>query len=436
MFEKWGHSAALFFYSFLFYLLTPAIVIRLLVKSLRYPLYRIRLGERWGFVSGRSHEKLTFWVHAASVGESVAATPLITALCAINHEFRVHVTCMTPTGSQRIHSTFSDQLGKTITHSYVPYDIPRAVERFLERIRPDILIIMETELWPNIISLCRKNNIPVVLANGRMSEKSASGYERYAFLTRCIFQQLSSVAAQTDGDATRFIRLGVSETRISVTGNIKFDMVIEDSLRQTAKQLRYRLRGRDERPIWVAASTHFGEEEIVLEAFSDARKKIINLLLVITPRHPERFGGVINMCVSRGYRVARSSSMSNDEEFDILVLDAMGELMGYYGACDITFVGGSLVPVGGQSLIEPAMWGRPILSGPYLYNFSQTAELLGACRGLKICNVSSEISIAVVELLTNTETCREMGASSLRVAKESSGALPRLVTLIEDARIS
>ena len=435
MFEKWGHSAALFFYSFLFYFLTPVIVIRLLFKSLRSPLYRTRLGERWGFVSRRSHEKLTFWVHAVSVGESVAATPLITALCANNHELRLHVTCMTPTGSQRIQSTFPNQIGKTITHSYTPYDIPGAVERFLGRIRPDMLIIMETELWPVIISLCRKKNIPVVLANGRMSEKSASGYERYAFLTRHIFQQLSSVAAQTDGDASRFIRLGVPESRISVTGNIKFDVVLEDSLRQTAKQLRCRLRGKEERPIWVAASTHFGEEEIVLDAFSGVRKKILNVVLVLSPRHPERFEGVIDMCVSRGFRVARTSSMPTNEEFDIVVGDTMGELMGYYGACDISFVGGSLVPVGGHSLIEPAMWGRPILSGPYLYNFSQTAELLGTCRGLKICNVASEISTVVVELLTNTESCREMGAASLRVAKENRGALPKLVTLIEGARI-
>ena len=436
MFQKWGHSAALFFYSVSFYVLIPVIITRLLFKSLKAPAYRIRLRERWGFVPRRSDENLVFWVHAVSVGESVAATPMIKALCANNRELIVHVTCMTPTGSQRIQSTFADQLGKTITHSYAPYDLPDSVRRFLGRIRPDMLIVMETELWPNIISLCRKKNIPVVLANGRMSEKSANGYERYAFFTRRIFQQLSSVAAQTDVDAARFIRLGAPESRTTVTGNIKFDMVIENSLRQTARHLRYRLCARGERPIWVAASTHPGEEKIVLDAFFSARKKIFNLLLVITPRHPERFKGVLRMCTSRGFRVALSSNMPTDEEFDILVGDSMGELMAYYGACDVAFVGGSLVPVGGHNLIEPAMWGRPILSGPYLYNFSQTAEALGFSRGLKICNVAAEISTAVVELLTDPESCREMGASTLRVAEENMGVLPKLLCVIEDAKIS
>ncbi len=414
-------------YSVIFYLLTPFILVRLLYRAIKAPAYRSRWAQRFGFVSSVPTNKQLIWLHAVSVGETLAAVPLVKALQEKYSDHRLIVTCMTPTGSERIRAAFGD----SVDHSYAPYDMPDSVARFLNHVKPKILIIMETELWPNIIAACHKRNIPVVLANGRLSKKSANAYERIQPLVRPMLGQLTAVAAQHKDDGARFTELGLAESALTVTGNIKFDLSLNQVTKQKAEHLLIDWRGSCDRPILLAASTHRGEDEIILEAFTKIKDQINNPLLVLVPRHPERFNQVAELCSAAGFSVAKRSAKDLVGSADILLGDTMGELMAFFGACDIAFVGGSLVPTGGHNMIEPAAWGVPVLTGPHLFNFSEASQLLLKGDAMLICNNADQLAEHSTELFQNQHRRAEMGSSARRIAEANRGALGKLVALIE-----
>jgi len=414
-------------YSALFYLLLPVIIVRLLFRAIKASAYAHRWVERFGFVAATKVTKEIIWLHAVSVGETLAAVPLVKALQAKYPDYRLIVTCMTPTGSERISAAFGD----SVDHCYAPYDMPDSVARFLNRVKPKILIIMETELWPNTIAACHKRNIPVLLANGRLSEKSATAYRRIAPLVRPMLAGLTSVAAQHRDDGARFTDLGLAKSALTVTGNIKFDLSLDQGIKEKAQQLSLDWRGSGERPILLAASTHRGEDEIILEAFRKIKDQINNSLLVLVPRHPERFNQVAGLCDAAGFSVAKRSAKDSVDSADILLGDTMGELMCFFGACDIAFVGGSLVPNGGHNMIEPAAWGVPVLSGPHLFNFSEASQLLLNGGAMQICHSADQMAEQVVELLQNQAQRDEMGSAAQRIAEANRGALDRLLSLID-----
>jgi len=421
---------ARFFYSALFYLLIPLILIRLLWRSAKAPEYRRRWPERFGFLptTNQSTTTKTIWVHSVSLGETLAAVPMIRRLQQRYPEAQLAVTTMTPTGSACVKNTFGD----TVYHVYAPYDLPCAVNRFLRRVRPDLLIIMETELWPNLIHGCADQDIPVVLANARLSEKSARGYRRFAALTGPMLRSINYVAVQHEEDGNRFLALGLPAPQLLVTGNIKFDLTLDEPMRARAARLKAQWQAGCGRPILLVASTHRGEDDILLDAFERIRQHVPALLLVLVPRHPERFDDVTQRCLTRGLNTVRRSSGKPPAETDqVLIGDTMGELLVFFGACDIAFVGGSLVPTGGHNLIEPAAWQVPVLSGPHLFNFADASRLLLEAGGMAICKDARSIADSVTLLLGDPETAAQMGVAAKIVAEKNRGALDRLLAVIE-----
>lgn len=418
-----------FIYSVVFYLITPVIILRLVIRGLAAPNYRKRWSQRFGFFTPSESSKETIWLHAVSVGETLAAVPLVKALQEKYPEHRLLITCMTPTGSERITAAFGD----SVDHSYAPYDTPDAVARFLKRVQPKMLIIMETELWPNTVAACYKRQIPVILANGRLSEKSARGYARVSKLSGPMVAQLSAVAAQHGDDGGRFTALGLPAEKLHITGNIKFDLDLNAQIRQSAEALRQQWGGAHQRPILLAASTHRGEDEIILQAFNLIKQSVNNALLVLVPRHPERFNQVGDLCLEAGYRLARRSNNDSTDNADILLGDTMGELMTFFGACDIAFVGGSLVANGGHNMIEPAAWGKPTLSGLSVFNFAEVSRLLAEAGGLSLVEDAAVLAETVIELIQNPQQARQMGQSAQQVAEANRGALERLLAVIDNS---
>jgi 3-deoxy-D-manno-octulosonic-acid transferase len=418
-----------FSYSVLLYLLTPFILLRLIVRSIKAPAYAARWAERFGLVSRMQNKSQTIWVHAVSVGETIAAIPLIKQLQLRYPHHRLLVTNMTPTGSDRVVATFGD----SVSHCYAPYDMPDAVARFLKRTNPQMLVIMETELWPNTIAACEKRQIPVILANARLSEKSALGYRRVLGLTSPMLGRLTKVAAQHSDDGARFIALGLPQANLTITGNIKFDLDITALMRADAEALLKAWRGDSQRKILLVASTHRGEDEIILRAFGEIKHRHPSALLVLVPRHPERFNDVADQAQAAGFVVARHSVREDCLSADVVIGDTMGELMTFYGACDVAFVGGSLVTNGGHNMIEPAAWGKPVLSGPYLFNFAEVSSLLLSSGGMLISRDAQELATTVVELFDHEARLQEMGDQALSVAEANRGALDKLLHIVEQA---
>jgi len=413
-----------FVYTLLFYLLLPGIILRLWGKSIKIPAYRKRIAERFGFVPILSQPD-NLWLHAVSLGESIAATPLIKALLARYPQRKLIITNMTPTGSSYIAKTFGDQ----VINTYVPYDIPLALDRFLNRIKPSLVIMMETELWPNTFARCAKRNLPIIIANARLSERSAKGYAKIAPLVRTMLQQVAIVAAQTKADAERFIALGLDDSKAKVLGNIKFDLQLPEDLADQAKDLRADWGAR--RPIWIAASTHDGEHELVLQAFTELRRMIPDCLLILVPRHPERFKFVADLC-SKEYSVSlRSQHTRLSADTAIVIGDTMGELKLLYAAADIAFVGGSLVPVGGHNLLEPAAVGLPSLTGPYMHNFVEINALLQQAGVVKTVHNASELANAVCLLLKNETERTHLGATAKQLVAQNRGAVLKHLEIID-----
>jgi len=335
------------------------------------------------------------------------------------------VTTTTPTGSERVRQRFGDQ----VFHVYAPYDLPDAVRRFLKGVRPRLAIVMETEIWPNLFRRCQRMGIPLVVANARLSIRSAHRYRQFQTLTRATLRRISVVAAQTQADAGRFIALGMEADRVQVTGNIKFDVTLPAELRERAAQLR---RGwGEQRPVWVAASTHLGEEETVLSAFAMVRTRSPQALLILVPRHPERFDKVAELCRRRGYDLARRSQGGQvGEETAVFLGDTMGELPLFYAAADVAFVGGSMVPTGGHNVLEPAALGVPVVVGPHTFNFLEIVRaLLGNGGGERVWN-ETELATAVVRYLEDPKLRDAAGSCGRELVERNRGALTKLQGLL------
>ena len=411
-------------YTLLFHLGLPLVAIRLWLRARKAPAYAQRIGERFA-LNLPALQPGGIWVHAVSVGESIAAAPMIRALLKRYPQLPITVTCMTPTGSQRIQALFADE--PRIQHCYLPYDLPWAAARFLNRVQPKLAIIMETELWPNHIHQCAKRGIPVALANARLSARSAKGYARFAGLTRPMLQEMSLIAAQTEAEAERFRQLGARPECVEVTGSIKFDLTIDPQLLINASELREQWQALG-RPVWIAASTHEGEDEIVLAAHRQLLASYPNALLILVPRHPERFNSVFELCQREDFAtVRRSSGDLVEAQTQVLLGDTMGELLFLYALADSAFVGGSLVPNGGHNLLEPAALAKPVLSGPHLFNFLEIAAKLRDAAALEEVDDAQGLAVAVQRLFELPQDAQRMAEAGLKVMQLNQGALLRLL---------
>ena len=411
-------------YTLLLYLLAPVVLLRLAWRGLRAPDYLRRWPERFSFIEPPLGEHV-IWVHAVSVGEVQAAEPLVRALLEQRPEFSILVTTVTPTGSAPPVEIFAHD----VAHLYAPYDLPDAVARFFERVRPELAIVMETELWPNLFHACRSRQVPLLLVNARLSEKSSRGYRRIRGLVEQTLAAVTQIAAQGELDAERFVALGADPGRVNVTGNLKFEQRIPPSLLERAEVLR-REWGAG-RPVWIAASTHEGEEDLVLDAFRQVRKSFPECLLVIVPRHPERFGDVLELCRQRGLGTClRSERQPCTAETQVYIGDSMGELLLFYAASDVAFVGGSLIHHGGHNLLEPAALGIPVVTGPHVFNFTDICNLLVAAGACITVDSVTGLERTVREWLGDPNTRHQVGEQGRRVVEKNRGALSAVLAMV------
>lgn len=420
-----------FFYSLFFYLIMPLVLLRLWIKSFSAKAYAQRWKERFGFVQWhRAPENKIIWIHTVSVGEFLGALPLIRELQKLSG-YSLHITTTTVTGSERVMSTLKD----SVIHSYSPYDLPGSVSRFIKRVNPCLLIIMETELWPNLLAVCRQQSIPSVLINARLSEKSAKGYARFSWLTRPMLRDLSLAAVQQKPDAERFNALGLASEKTQITGNIKFDISLDEQLQQKAQQLKSDWDISQQRLVIIAASTHQGEDEIILDAFSKVRAAnnpfCKSARLILVPRHPERFDSVAQLIQQSGWKMIRRSRAESLADADVLLGDTMGELMLLYGVSQLAFVGGSLVERGGHNFIEPAAWSLPLQSGEHLFNFSEVSTLMQNANALTLVKSSDELANEWIHLLSDEDLRNQRGQAAYQVVVNNRGALQKTLGIIK-----
>ncbi len=412
-----------YLYSALFYLLLPFVLLRMLWRSRRAPAYRSRLAERFGIFPADFGDRPLIWVHAVSVGETLAAAPLIEGLLSDHPGHAVLVTTTTPTGSDRVRALF----GERVFHVYAPWDMPGAVKRFLRKTRPRLLVIMETELWPNLLHYCHGAGCPVVLANARLSARSSRGYARFGALTRPMLRQLSVVACQSRADGDRFLALGLPGERLRVTGSIKFDLELDEALRSAAAGLREAIG----RPVILASSTHPGEDEIILAALRRVRQELADVLCLLVPRHPERFDSVYQLCTEQGWRVVRrSTGQLPGPEDEILLGDTMGELRLLSGAATVAVIGGSFIEHGGQNVLEAAAWGVPVVTGPHMFNFAEISALLLDAGAMIQLQGPEQLADCLLQLLRDEPGRQRMGAAGAQVVADNRGALSRLRAIV------
>jgi 3-deoxy-D-manno-octulosonic-acid transferase len=424
-------------YNLLLLLLLPLVLLRLLWRSRRQPEYLRHVGERFGRCR-IAPARPVIWLHAVSVGETRAAQPLVGRLLERYPNHDVVLTHMTPTGRR----TSRELFGARVQRCYLPYDYPFAVRRFLRRLAPRVGVLLETELWPNLLAACRSEGIPLLLANARLSERSARRYGRLPRLTRQVLNCLSAIAAQTEADAARLRGLGAP--RVEVLGNLKFDLGPPPQQAETARELR-RLYGA--RPVLLCASTREGEEALILDALRSYGEweaphpdsgspaegsSEASLLLVVVPRHPQRFDGVARLIGEGGFTVQRrSAGAAVEASTQVLLGDTMGEMYAYYMACDVAFIGGSLLPLGGQNLIEACAVGAPVLTGPHTFNFTEATEQAIACgAAIRVADAKGMVGEAA-RLLADTPSRRCMGEAGRAFAARHRGATERTLRLVE-----
>lgn len=419
-----------YLYSALFYLLLPLMLLRMLLRSRRAPAYRQRLKERFGIFQAPAAllDEPVIWIHAVSVGETLAAVPLIESLLRDRPDYRLVVTTTTPTGSDQVRA----HLGERVFHVYCPWDMPGAVGRFLNKTRPQLLLIMETELWPNMLHCTVASGCKVLLANARLSQRSARGYQRFPSLSRKMMGQLGIVACQSQADGERFLTLGLPPEAMQVTGSIKFDLVLDDDLREQAARLRAALHA-DERPVVLGSSTHASEEALLLNTLHQIKRQHPQALLVLVPRHPERFNEVYRLCVESGFSVRRHSAGEQVSlQDDILLGDTMGELRLFSGAANVAVIGGSFIEHGGQNVLEAAAWGVPVVAGPHMFNFAQITELLAAAGAMEHLAGPDDLAPCLLRLLENERVREGMGSAGERVISENSGARAKLEMILRE----
>ena len=415
-----------YLYSLLMYIAAPLFSVVLLFRGLRDRSYWHNFGERFG--GGESLDQPSIWVHAVSVGEVQAAAALVNTLRERYPDIPIVVTTFTPTGAGRARALFKDRAHVR----YLPFDLPGSVRRFFRKIQPRIAVIFETELWPNLYHQCGRRRVPLVLASARLSARSVGRYRRLGALFRETLAQGVVVAAQGEADAHRFRSLGSDPGNTHVTGNLKFDFSLPPDIAARGRAMRdYYAPGRQ---VWVAGSTHGGgEEDALLEAQKIVRSRLPTALLVMAPRHPNRFGEVAAQLVSRGVRFIRRSqtpAAGAIGEADIMLLDSLGELLDFYAAGDVAFVGGSLIPIGGHNLLEPAALGMPILTGPHNSNSAEAARLLISKGAAQVAENPQDLAEKVLALLKDPETRARMGQEGRAFVEANKGALQKLLGLV------
>ena len=412
------------FYSLLTYLLQIPVAAYWLFRAIGNRSYRRGFGQRFGV----GYPKLAgcIWIHAVSVGEVQAAVPLIREIARRFPTHRLLITTVTPTGRARVNALFGD----SVVHSYIPFEFPVAVDRFFDHVKPELALIMETEVWPNLYRGCGIREIPLILVSARISPKSLRGYRKVSRLIRETLSHGIIIAAQSKSDADRFRSLGASSVRTWVIGNIKFDIELPENLLVDGQQLREKLFG--DRPIWIAASTHDYEEQQVLAAHSELRQRFPSLLLILVPRHPERFRDVRKLLEQQGFKSAgRTTDGACEEATEVFLVDTMGELPLFYAASDVAFVGGSLVPVGGHNLLEPAALGLPVISGPHVFNAPEIADMFVERGASRIVADASELGAAVGELIADPDAAKAVGEQGREIVQENRGSLGKLLSLLE-----
>ena len=423
---------ARFIYTLAVLALLPWAILHLLWRARRQPEYLRHWGERFGYFDAvppvPSHQgiplRITIWLHAVSVGETRAAQPLVAALRERYPGYRILFTHMTPTGRATSEALFGD----SVDHIYLPYDTPWAVRHFLRHYRPRFGLIMETELWPNLIAACRRESVPLRLVNARLSQRSAGRYAKFPALTREALRGLVAIGAQSADDAARLEALGARN--ITVTGNIKFDIEAPDEQLCLGRELRLRYGNR---PVWLGASTREGEEALILDAWRKVGAGD-TALLVIVPRHPQRFDEVARLAAERGFVVQRRSDDAPvAPSTQVLIGDSMGEMFAYYASADVAFIGGSLLDFGSQNLIEAAACGTPVLIGPSTRNFAEAAREAIACGAALSIGDADDLVAQVNALLANGDRRRDMGNAGRAFAERHRGATARTMDLITEA---
>jgi len=414
-----------FVYIAIAYLLAPVVLGAMALRGFRDRSQREGFSQRFGLgapvVGGRS-----IWVHAVSVGEVQASAPLVNALLARFPDVPLVVTTGTATGRARARAVF----GSRVDVRYVPIDLPGSVRRFFQRVNPLLAVILETEIWPNLYHRCGRLGIPLVMASARISPRSVKSYRRLVGLFRQALSHGIFIAAQSEQDAERFRSIGASSERTHVVGNIKFDFSLPPNIESQGAELR-RLLGMD-RPVWVAGSTHAREEEILVAAHRQLRARYAQALLVLVPRHPPRFGEVADSLRAQGVNfVTRTSGAPTAGSTEVFLVDKLGELLAFYAAADVAFVGGSLVPIGGHNLLEPASLGLPVLAGPNNFNSADIARMLVECGAVRIVEDAPSLAAAIGELLADPAARTGMGANGRKTIEANRGAVRRLMEFLE-----
>jgi len=412
-------------YSVFFILLTPFILLRLYFKGIKSPAYRQRWRERLA-IYPQSYPQNSIWFHAVSVGEAEAVFPLIKLIQKQYPSLSILVTTTTVTGAQRVQTVLTD----TVSHVYLPYDIPWVIRGFFKHFKPKLAIIMEKELWPNLFAECHQQGIPLFIINARLSANSAKNYKKIPALVIPSLHNVTRILAQTKEDRENFIKIGMPENRIEVLGNLKFDITLPENLITQGKQLKSTLFAQ--RFVWIIASTHQGEESLLIDCYQQLKKTIPELLLLIVPRHPERFLAVKALAESKKLNtLMRSSNTLCSITTDVYIADTLGELKMLYAAADISFVGGSLVPIGGHNILEALAAATPVLFGPHMLNFKEISHNVLAHQASIQCQTETDIIEAISSLYNNKEACQQLTENGLNFLSHNLGATQKSLDILQ-----
>lgn len=411
-------------YTVIFYLLIPAIMIRLFIKGRKQPAYRERILER--FMLAKQPQPVDIWLHAVSLGEAIAATPLIERLLGSNH--RLMITTMTPTGSQHIQNQFKNR----VQHQYIPYDLPWCAKRFLRAINAKMAIMLETELWPNLICEAHRSSMKVVLVNARISDKAFHQYRRVALFFSPILKKFAMIGTQSELDAARYRALGAPKEKVYVFGNIKFDLCLS-SAKIPPTLFDFKRDWGMSRPVLIAASTHDDEERQLLRSWERLRETIPDLLLLIAPRRPERFESVYQLCHQMGFKTARRSQPHTiNASVDVILLDSLGELLFFYQLSDFAFVGGSLVSIGGHNVLEPIAVHVPVFTGPFMQNSKTICQALQQAEAIQWCKNIDDLVNNLLDMFKNPHKRQQQIANASQVLKSNQGSVAQYIAKIEE----
>lgn len=414
-------------YTILFYLALPVIALRLYWRGIKAPAYRLRWRERFGCYQ-QPYPQGVIWLHAVSVGEAEAVFPLVRQLQDQHPNIPILITTTTPTGSARVTAVLQD----SVSHVYLPYDVPDAVARFMRCFKPRLAVMMETEIWPNLFFYCGKHAIPLYIINARLSEKSARGYQKIASLARPVINQTRLIATQTNEDRLRFIAIGAKPDKVKTLGNIKFALDIPETTLQQGRQLKAEcFSGRF---VWLLASSHLGEESLFIDFYQSLKSAIPELLLIIAPRHPERFADVLKLYQQQQLTVVtRTSGVAVTSATDVYLADTMGELKMLYAAADVAFVGGSLIPRGGHNVLEAAAVGTPVMFGPHMFNFKEIARNILSHQAAVQCLNNNDVSQILLALYQHPEQRATLSRNGLAFIRQNQGAIDSIAAMLNAA---